>query len=112
MSVKRTGRVGGDSQQPKTGSQQAAETGTQNIQQKLQENAHKGALLAADNYQAEFLMVFMNTVQQGHYGPKTAAILEAWETGSTSPLEDWGDRILTWHQPIALLPSSPESTPL
>ncbi|MHC5614237.1 MAG: hypothetical protein ACYTXA_25395 [Nostoc sp.] len=108
--MRRTGKVGGDNQ-PKTGSQQSAETGTQNIQARLQENAQKGALLAADNYQAEFLMTFMTTIQQGNYGPKTAAILEAWETGSTSPLEDWGDKILTWHQPIALLPSSNESTP-
>lgn len=109
MTTKRTGKVG--SNQSKTGAEQAAEQGTQNLQQRLQSKAQEGGLIAADNFQAEMLMTMMTSIQQGTYGPKTAAILEAWEVGSISPLESWGNQILAWHQPVALLSGSPESTP-
>jgi hypothetical protein len=108
MTVRRTGKVGGDNQQ-KTGSEQAAEQGTQNLQSRLQQKANQGGLLVADNFQAEMLVTALTFIQQGQYGPKTAAILEAMETGSIAPLEDWGNQILTWNQP-ALLSSASESS--
>lgn len=107
--TKRTGKVGGN--QSKTGGEQAAEQGTQNIQQRLQSKAQEAGLIAADNFQAEMLVSTLSFIQKGTYGPKTAALLEALEVGSVSPLEDWGNQILAWHQPVALLSGNPESTP-
>ncbi|WP_375495313.1 hypothetical protein [uncultured Nostoc sp.] len=98
--VRRTGKTGGE---------QAAEQGTQNLQAQLQQKANEAGLLVADNFQAQMLVSALTFIQQGQHGPKTSAILEAMGTGSTAPLEDWGNQILTWNQP-ALLSSASDSS--
>lgn len=92
----------------KSGGQEAAEQGTQNLQQQLQTKAEEAGLLVADNFQAHMLMTALGAMQRGDYGVKTAAILEAIATGSTAPLEEWGNQILTWNQP-AMLSSAADS---
>jgi hypothetical protein len=88
----------------KSTGEQAAETGSHNIQQDLQAKAELGGVLLADNFQAHMLVTALQTIQAGHYGPKTAAILDLMGTGTSSPLEEWGNSLQAWTVPV--LPSS------
>lgn len=78
------------------GATQAAQDGSQNLQDRLQEKANQAGLLVADNFQAQMLVSALTFIQTGQHGPKTAAILEAMETGSTSPLEEWSLALTPW----------------
>lgn len=84
--------------------QKNAEQGGQHLQAALQQQSEQAGLMIADNFQAHSLMVAVKFMQSGQYGPKTAAILEAFTTGTSSPLEEWGNQIESWNQPV--LPSS------
>jgi hypothetical protein len=87
--------------------QQAAKTGSQNIQQDLQAKAEQGGLLLADNFQAHLLVTALKTIQSGQYGAKTAAILDMMGSGTSSPLEEWSNTLEAWTSPTQhALPSS------
>ncbi|WP_414589697.1 hypothetical protein [Scytonema sp. PCC 10023] len=89
--------------------QKNAEQGGQHLQSLLQQQSEQAGLMIADNFQAHSLMCAIKFMQSGQYGPKTAAVLDAFTTGTSSPLEEWGNQIQAWNQP-ALLSSASEST--
>jgi hypothetical protein len=91
-----------------SGGQEKAQEGGQHLQSLLQQQSEQAGLMIADNFQAHSLMVAVQFMQSGQYGPKTAAILEAFSTGTSSPLEEWGNQIQAWNQP-ALLSSAQDS---
>lgn len=90
------------------GQQKAAEGG-QHLQATLQAQSEQAGLAIADNFQAYSLMCAVKFMQSGQYGPKTAAVLEAFTQGTTAPLSDWGNQIESWNQP-ALLSSAQDSS--
>jgi hypothetical protein len=88
----------------RSGAKTAAEQGTQNLQQQLQEKADEAGLIVADNFQAQMLVSALTFMQSGVYGQKTQSILDAMGIGTTSPLDEWSNAIQAWNQPV--LPSS------
>lgn len=117
--MRRTGKVGGDNQ-PKTGSEQSAQTAGENLQGQLQEMSQQMGTAIADNVTAQALMIGFTKLQNGEYGPMTQNILESVKTGLSNPFTSWTAQIEQWHQPIAFfsqgetlkaMPSSNESTP-
>lgn len=99
MKARRTGKSGGE---------QAAEQGVQNLQQQLQQKADEAGLIVADNFQAQMLVSALTFMQSGVYGIKTQSILEAMGAGVNSPLDEWSNKITAWSQP-ALLSSASDS---
>lgn len=108
--MRRTGKVSAENQF-KTGSQQSAESAGENLQGQLQQMSEEMGIAIADNVTAQALMIGFTRLQKGEYGPMTKSILESVKTGLSNPFVSWTAQIEQWHQPIALLPSSPESTP-
>lgn len=88
-----------------TGSEKTANSAGENLQSVLQNKANEVGLQMADNFQAQALMVALNFMATGQFGPKTASIIDALESGISNPLEDWSKQIQSWHEP-AVLPSS------
>lgn len=60
--MRRTGKVGGDNQ-PKTGSEQSAQTAGENLQGQLQEMSQQMGTAIADNVTAQALMIGFTTVR-------------------------------------------------
>lgn len=87
-----------------SGAQQAAETGSQNLQEDVKQLAEHGGVQLADNFQAHMLVTALKTMQSGQYGEKTAAILSMMGAGTASPLDTWSDSLTAWTVPA--LPSS------
>lgn len=108
--TRRTGKASGDNQ-PKTGSQQSAESAGENLQGQLQQMSEQMGVSIADNVTANALMIGFSKLSKGEYGPMTQSILQSVEAGLNNPFANWTAQIEQWHQPIALLPSSSESTP-
>lgn len=98
------------SKSSKTGSQQSAETAGTNLQGQLQAMSEQMGIAIADTVTAQALMIGFTRLQKGEYGPMTTQILESVQVGLSSPFESWKAQIEQWHQPAALLPSTPEST--
>jgi hypothetical protein len=93
----------------KSTGEQAAETGSQNIQQDLQAKAEQGGVLLADNFQAHMLVTALKTIQSGQYGAKTAAILDMMGSGTASPLDEWSNTLEAWTSQPALPSSASDS---
>lgn len=108
--TRRTGKANADSQ-PKTGSQQSAETASENLQGQLAQMSEQMGTAIADNVTANALMIGFTKLSKGEYGPMTQSILQSVEAGLSNPFANWTAQIEQWHQPIALLPSSSESIP-
>jgi hypothetical protein len=98
--------------QSKTGSQQSAESAGENLQGQLAQMSEQMGVAIADNVTAQALMIGFTKLQKGEYGPMTQGILQSVQEGLANPFTSWTAQIEQWHQPIALLPSSLESTPL
>ena len=64
----------------------------------------------ADNLTSEALRIGFSQIGRGELGPNTIAILEEVTNGMLNPLEEWGDSLKGWSQPLALS-SAEESTP-
>lgn len=92
----------------KSGARTTAEKGVGNLQDQIKQSAENAGHLAADNFTAQMLVTMMTDLQQGRFGEKTTAILEAFSSGSTAPLEEWGNQLTAWNQP-AILSASVES---
>ena len=87
---------------PKSKSQQGVEAGGEQIVARLQQQSKEAGLALADNFQSHALMVMIQQMESGAYGPRTAAILAALEGGNLTPLESWSNQIQAWHEPPIL----------
>jgi hypothetical protein len=91
--------------------QQSAETVGEGIKDNLiTKVATPMGLAMADAVHAEALRVMAQALQSGEAGPLTQQMLNTLSTGVTRPFEKWTAQLETWYEPVALLPSSNEST--
>jgi len=65
----------------------------------------------ADAVYAEALRIMGERLKTGQTGQLTTLMLNSLKAGVTRPFETWTNQIETWYEPVALLPSSPDSTP-
>lgn len=98
MATRRTGKS------TDSGAQQAAQQGSQNLQEDVKRVAELGGIQLADNMQAHMLVTALQCMQSGQYGEKTATILDMMKAGAAAPLDTWSESLTAWTVPA--LPSS------
>lgn len=92
--------------------QQSAENVGQGVKNTLiTQIAEPMADKMADAVFAESLRLMGEKLAKGETGPLTQLMLNSLQAGVSRPFENWTAQIETWYEPVALLPSSPESTP-
>lgn len=60
---------------------------------------------------AEALRLMGEKLAKGETGELTQLMLNSLQAGVNRPFDNWTAQLETWYEPVALLPSSPESTP-
>jgi len=92
--------------------QQSAESVGQGVKNTLvTQIAEPMAEKMADAVFAEALRLMGEKLSNGQTGQLTQSMLNSLHAGVTRPFENWTAQLETWYQPVALLPSSNESTP-
>jgi hypothetical protein len=91
--------------------QQSAENVGQGVKNTLvTQIAEPMANKMADAVFAEALRLMGEKLASGETGELTQSMLNSLHAGVTRPFENWTVQLETWYEPVALLPSSSEST--